>query len=281
MYFYAIRKGIHTGIVNTWEECKARVEGYNGAVYKKFSTQESAEEFLSHAPDPPKKESLKEPGKAPKIRTIETTSPKDYYVYTDGSCSNNGKPNAAAGIGIFFGEADKRNVSQRIQGKQSNNTAELSALVHLYPILQRDLQTGKQIGIVSDSEYAIRCATTYGAKQEKEGWKNDIPNKELVKTLYELYKDESNAHFIHIMAHTGKTDPHSVGNEGADRLANEAIGLTACPYAHLQTLQKKSRIYLEVPYTRKEEAKALGAQWDPSKKKWYVYDRNTTPFPTI
>ena len=27
----------------------------------------------------------------------------DYYVYTDGACSNNGKCNAQAGIGIFFG----------------------------------------------------------------------------------------------------------------------------------------------------------------------------------
>ena len=44
----------------------------------------------------------------------------DYYVYTDGACSNNGRENASAGIGIYFGENDARNASQRIIGKQSN-----------------------------------------------------------------------------------------------------------------------------------------------------------------
>lgn len=29
-------------------------------------------------------------------------------------------------------------------------------------------------------------------------------------------------------------------------------------------------IYLQVPYTEKETAKALGAKWDPREKLWYV-----------
>lgn len=30
------------------------------------------------------------------------------------------------------------------------------------------------------------------------------------------------------------------------------------------------RFYLDVPYSRKEEAKQEGCRWDPIKKKWYV-----------
>lgn len=30
------------------------------------------------------------------------------------------------------------------------------------------------------------------------------------------------------------------------------------------------RVYLDCPFDEKEEAKALGARWDPSRKKWYV-----------
>jgi hypothetical protein len=30
------------------------------------------------------------------------------------------------------------------------------------------------------------------------------------------------------------------------------------------------RIYLNVPYDEKEEAKKLGARWDQATKKWYV-----------
>ena len=31
-----------------------------------------------------------------------------------------------------------------------------------------------------------------------------------------------------------------------------------------------ARLYLSVPYAQKDEAKALGARWDPSRKRWYV-----------
>jgi hypothetical protein len=30
--------------------------------------------------------------------------------------------------------------------------------------------------------------------------------------------------------------------------------------------------FLEVPYIEKDQAKALGARWNPEKKKWYVKD---------
>ena len=64
-------------------------------------------------------------------------------------------------------------------------------------------------------------------------------------------------------------DENSVGNEHADRLANLAIGITSCPY---QTVKKK--IYLNVPYDEKDEAKKMGARWDKSKKRWYIEHKN-------
>ena len=144
------------------------------------------------------------------------------YFYTDGACSQNGYHDAIAGIGIYFGEGDPRNVSQRIDGKQTNNTAELSAILHLYTILEEDIIRGKRIGIVTDSIYAIRCATTYGKKCADAKWKKDIPNKEMVKKAYELYSG-TNVEFIHVMAHTKHTDVHTLGNREADRLATNAL----------------------------------------------------------
>ena len=32
------------------------------------------------------------------------------------------------------------------------------------------------------------------------------------------------------------------------------------------------RTYLKVPFAEKDEAKALGARWDPARKSWYVQD---------
>jgi ribonuclease HI len=144
------------------------------------------------------------------------------YIYTDGSCANNGYKNAVAGIGIYFGPQDSRNVSQRIEGKQTNNTAELGAVLHLYTIIEEDIKADKPIGIVTDSIYAIRCCTTYGKKCADSKWKKDIPNKDMVKRAYELYSG-TNVEFIHVMAHTGNADVHSLGNREADRLAKNAV----------------------------------------------------------
>lgn len=189
----------------------------------------------------------------------------DYYVYTDGACVNNGQENAMAGMGIYFGDDDPRNVSKRVVGKQSNNTAELGAIIEAYTIIKDDLENGKVITIVSDSIYAIRCATTYGEKCATTGWSKDIPNKDMVRKAYETYKNINNVIFVHIKAHTGKDDIHSMGNDNADRLANLAIGVTQCPY---------SRVYLNVPFAEKEIVKAQGARWDPKKKQWWVNQTN-------
>ena len=136
------------------------------------------------------------------------------YVYCDGSCIHNGLPNAKAGIGVYFGDNDPRNVSESISGN-TNNIAELTAMIRVYDYVKGD------VTIVSDSKYALLCVDTYGKKCESSGWP-DIPNKELVKKLYYTYKNSS-FKFIHVYAHTNKKDIHSIGNQHADKLAYESV----------------------------------------------------------
>ena len=48
-------------------------------------------------------------------------------VYTDGACSNNGSRQARAGVGVFFGPQDPRNVSETLEGStQTNQRAEMT-----------------------------------------------------------------------------------------------------------------------------------------------------------
>ncbi len=196
----------------------------------------------------------------------------DYFVYTDGACINNGSDNAIAGMGIYFGENDIRNVSKKIIGKQSNNIAELQAIIDVYDIIKNDINN-KKICIVSDSTYALRCITEYGYEQSKNNWKKNIPNKDLVKYGYELYKNEKNIYFMYIKAHTENIDIHSKGNDGADKLANQAIGYEECPY-NKSVKDISDKIYLKVPFAKKEEIKKLGGKWDHENKKWYIFSNN-------
>ena len=48
--YYAVKKGMKTGIFYSWEECRANVYGYPGAVYKSFKTREEALAFLGEDP---------------------------------------------------------------------------------------------------------------------------------------------------------------------------------------------------------------------------------------
>ena len=297
MVFYAVANGRTIGIFMTWNDCNNSVKGYKNAKYKKFDSKEEAVKFIhennktnininitdiSNVKKQNTLTSFFEPkvnindGKNnEKQEDINESFTPDYYVYTDGACSNNGKSSALAGIGIFFAMNDSRNVSKKVEGKQTNNTAELTAIIETYPIIESDLANGKKVAIVSDSEYAIKCVSSYGRKCYEKGWNVDIPNKELVKTAYEIYKDKINVNiqFIHIRAHTNLTDIHSIGNEQADKLANMAIGLDTCPYT-ATTTTKNSKIYFNVPFVKKDEMKKLGGLWDVSRKKWFIYDNS-------
>ena len=218
--FYAVANGHNTGIFLNWSQCSEQVKGFPNAKFQKFHTEEEAKSYIT------KYQLITD-----KIVTNEIEP--DYYIYTDGACSNNGKENALAGIGIYFGEIDKRNISQRVNGKQTNNVAELQAIISAYEIVEKDVLLGKKIVIISDSEYAIGCINEYGETYSKNNYKKDkkdIPNKELVQKAYELFKDKNNITCKWIRAHTNKLDKHYFGNEQADKLANQAIGLEECPY---------------------------------------------------
>ncbi|ADX05986.1 putative ribonuclease H [Organic Lake phycodnavirus 1] len=197
--YYAIRKGAQTGIFESWDICKQHIQGFKRAEYKKFKTKQEALNFLNDE------------------ECYIEHSDADLYVYCDGSCIHNGQTYSKTGIGIYFGENDIRNVSKQING-HTNNVAELVAMIEVFGLIQKELQENKKIVIVSDSKYALHCVKDYGKKQEKEQWVNDIPNKELVKQLYETYKN-TNVQFTHIYAHTNKKDVHSLGNAKADQLA--------------------------------------------------------------
>jgi ribonuclease HI len=95
-------------------------------------------------------------------------------VYVDGACENNGKPNAIAGYGIWFGHGDSRNVSEPLEGRiQTNQRAELmaaavgaevyaainnaSCLVTSYCVLQiyANAAVVKDVVMYSDSGYVV------------------------------------------------------------------------------------------------------------------------------
>ena len=103
MSFYAVAKGRTPGVFLNWNDCNDSVKGYSNAVFKKFKTRQKAEDYIRAYANETESPTLRD--EIPKFLNnseVKEDFIPDYYVYTDGSCSNNGKKNAVAGIGIFF-----------------------------------------------------------------------------------------------------------------------------------------------------------------------------------
>jgi len=47
-----------------------------------------------------------------------------------------------------------------------------------------------------------------------------------------------------------------------------------CLNCYMEIFEKGNKIYLDVPYNDKEEAKQYGCRWNPNKKKWFYYQKN-------
>ena len=165
--------------------------------------------------------------------TTKTHKSKDISIFTDGSTFNNqskDKSKARAGVGVFFGDNDKRNMSKKLKTKKvTNQVAELMAI---YYAINKALTTTdvyeKTIHIYSDSMYSINCITTWSKSWEKNNWKKSdgtkIENKKIIKKLYYLYNN-LDIKFTHVKAHKKEPSKDSekyfkwYGNNKADYLA--------------------------------------------------------------
>lgn len=155
------------------------------------------------------------------------------YVFTDGSCTGNGKPSVCGGIGVYFGENNSMNVCESLKGNITNNKAELTAILRALQIIldsvaESSESDSEEYCICTDSKYSISCLTLWWKKWEKNGFltahKKPVLNQDLLKQIQELLSKMKNITFKHILAHTGKDDFFSKGNYEADLLATKASG---------------------------------------------------------
>ncbi|XP_078503998.1 ribonuclease H1 isoform X2 [Lissotriton helveticus] len=266
MFYYAVRAGRKPGVYKNWDECKAQVDKFPSARYKKFASEEDAWAFVGidqnprpaaqpvqetndvHLPVKCEKKDIKIEKSSPKKRTHGQISslpevqsqPKrprciklcdvpqldenkftymgdSTVVYTDGCCSSNGKSKARAGIGVYWGRGHRLNVGDRLDGRQTNQRAEIQAACRA--IEQAKSQNISKLVLYTDSKFTINGITKWVKNWKKNDWKlttgKPVINKEDFEKLDELVQD-IDVTWMHIPGHAG-----FAGNEEADRLARE------------------------------------------------------------
>jgi ribonuclease HI len=138
-------------------------------------------------------------------------------VYTDGASRGNGRSNAKAGYGVFWGDNDPRNESAPLAGdRQTNQRAEATAILR---VLEKTQDMDETLEIRTDSQYCIKAMTEWNQNWVKRKWVSStgqpVQNRDLFEPMLDLVKSrKGTTKFTYVPGHQGV-----YGNEMADRLA--------------------------------------------------------------
>lgn len=192
---------------------------YKGAGTKRpaYSRPESVEASV------PKRIATERPApSAAPTRPIEAARGSTVTVWTDGGCYNNGGPNAAAGIGVFWGPGDPRNVGEPLPGHlHSSQRGELGAALRALNDTAHFRETGTALLIITDSMYTINCVTAWLPNWKRNGWRSftgsPVLNRDLIMAI-DAARQGRVVNFKHVRGHRG-----IYGNENSDILASKGV----------------------------------------------------------
>lgn len=167
--FYVVWNGVTPGIYLTWNECKAQINGFKGAIYKSFDTLAAAKEaYASPAwiyTQRHRTEKSKEKPSADSVYIFDSLS-------VDAACSGN--PGVMEYRGVYIRTQEEIFRVGPMLG--TNNIGEFLALVHGLALIQ---QRGSDIPLYSDSQTAISWV-----RQKK--CKTTLPRNAKTTQVYEL-----------------------------------------------------------------------------------------------
>ena len=168
--FYVVWHGVSPGIYTSWTDCKLQINGFEGAIYKSFDTQEEAERAYNTSPY-----LVQHPVILRDQNEIETQLPvlaeqrhpcapvlppevPAEALAVDAACSGNPGPMEYRGVYLRTGET----VFHFGPVYGTNNIGEFLAIVHALALME---QKNIRMPVFSDSRNAIgwvkqkRCKT--------------------------------------------------------------------------------------------------------------------------
>ena len=217
--FYAVKIGKTPGIYYNWDDCKANVNGYPGAIYKSFKTIQEANEFMGHQNDISLNAETTKTNKSVTIENenvleVDHNSLKDEspFAFVDGSFNVTNNVYGYGGFLIANGEkyilmgsgdepemASMRNVAGEVLGSQA--------------AIKKALELGLSELTIYYDYAGIEMWALGNWKRNKKG---TIAYYDYVNSI----RHKISLNFVKVKGHSGID-----GNEEADRLAKKAVGI--------------------------------------------------------
>lgn len=204
--YYAVKTGLKTGIFRTWEECRASVSGYSGAVYKSFKTLQEARDYLGI-------DSMEDEGQyhGEPEKTAEEGS-ACLRIYVDGSY-NSATEEFSYGMVVLSGDQEEK-YSRRFQDSDLASMRNVAGEIKgAEAAMQYALDHGiREIAIYHDYEGIARWCLGE--------WKTNKEGTQAYKAFYDKACEQVKINFVKVTGHSN--DRY---NDMADELAKEALGL--------------------------------------------------------
>ncbi len=209
--YYAVAKGKTPGIYLTWNDCKAQVDGFSGAVYKGFATVQEAEDFVVRYGDRITAVD-KQKNMQPDDNTEPVSTDTHLVAYVDGSYEHSMRQYAYGCVLVL--------PEDMVTLNGSGNEEDYVSMRNV-------------AGEILGSEHAIRWAVEHGYSSitiyyDYEGiekwangiWKANKAGTQRYKEFVAKQREKIDISFSKVAAHTGVKY-----NEMADQLAKAALGL--------------------------------------------------------
>ena len=192
--YYAVKNGRKIGVFLTWDECKAQVEKYSGAEYKSFSTMDEANAYLMGDDD---------------LDFNENES----YAFVDGSYNPVTKVYGYGGFLVHGGN--------RYELMGAGDDEEMASMRNVAGEIE-----GSMAAVKKAMELGIKKLVIYydymGIEKWALGeWKRNKKGTMAYYDFIQSIKNEIVIAFRKVKAHS-----NIAGNEEADRLAKEAVGVS-------------------------------------------------------
>ena len=204
--YYAVKAGLKTGIFDTWEECKANVYGYSGAVYKSFKTRAEAMTYLEEGV---KNKDALAAGEILEVKDV-SDSEDCVKIYVDGSY-NSLTEEFSYGMVVLSGDGEKKfngRFNDRELASMRNVAGEIKgAEAAMQYALDHNLA---EIEIYHDYEGIARWCLGE--------WKTNREGTRAYKDFYDRASGKVKIRFAKVTGHSG--DKY---NDMADELAKEAL----------------------------------------------------------
>lgn len=206
--YYAVRIGKTPGIYKTWEDCKAQVIGYKGAIYKGFVEKQDAEDFLRGGLSASNTDAANDNNENPQVEPSDS----EITAYVDGSFSS-GKTFGCGCIILKDGEI----IAEISKAYEDEELATMRNVAGEIKASELAMQYALDNGYTSLSIYHDYQGIASWCLGE---WKTNKAGTVAYKQFYDGIKDKIRVNFIKVKGHSGNEY-----NEIADKLAKKALGI--------------------------------------------------------